>query len=225
MTSGKILLSLPIGDKVGLAFSGGLDTSAAIAWMRDKGAIPFAYTANLGQPDEKDYDDITRRAREYGAEQARLVDCREPLVAEGLAALICGAFHIESGGKKYYNTTRYAAQLEALNGVKSSALKIGQQIKIPPIEVIDPSKAVIAVQPMDQAGSYAFPVDPQVMQDAGAVAQFRTVTLAKGQTLYQLAARELGSGPRWNEITQANGDPIGNPNSLRVGASLRIPNN
>ncbi len=127
--------------------------------------------------------------------------------------------------KKYYNTTRYAAQLEALNGVKSSALKIGQQIKIPPIEVIDPSKAVIAVQPMDQAGSYAFPVDPQVMQDAGAVAQFRTVTLAKGQTLYQLAARELGSGPRWNEITQANGDPIGNPNSLRVGASLRIPNN
>lgn len=105
MTSGKILLSLPIGDKVGLAFSGGLDTSAAIAWMRDKGSIPFAYTANLGQPDEKDYDDITRRAMEYGAEQARLVDCREPLVAEGLAALICGAFHIESGGKKYYNTT------------------------------------------------------------------------------------------------------------------------
>jgi argininosuccinate synthase len=73
--------------------------------MRDKGAIPFAYTANLGQPDEKDYDDITRRAMEYGAEQARLVDCREPLVAEGLAALICGAFHIESGGKKYFNTT------------------------------------------------------------------------------------------------------------------------
>ena len=84
MTSGKILLSLPIGDKVGLAFSGGLDTSAAIAWMRDKGAIPFAYTANLGQPDEKDYDDITRRAMEYGAEQARLVDCREPLVAKVL---------------------------------------------------------------------------------------------------------------------------------------------
>jgi len=101
----KILLSLPVGEKVGIAFSGGLDTSAAIAWMRHKGAIPFAYTANLGQPDESDYDDIARRAMAYGAEKARLVDCRELLVQEGLVALMCGAFHIESAGKKYFNTT------------------------------------------------------------------------------------------------------------------------
>ena len=101
----KILLSLPVGDKVGIAFSGGLDTSAAIAWMRDKGALPCAYTANLGQPDEKDYDDIARRAKAYGADIARTVDCRELLVQEGLVALMCGAFHIESAGKKYFNTT------------------------------------------------------------------------------------------------------------------------
>jgi len=101
----KILLSLPAGQKVGLAFSGGLDTSAAIAWMRHHGAIPYAYTANLGQPDETDYDSITRRALEYGAEQARLVDCREPLVQEGLAALMCGAFHIGTAGRRYFNTT------------------------------------------------------------------------------------------------------------------------
>jgi len=101
----KILLSLPAGEKVGIAFSGGLDTSAAIAWMRQKGAIPCAYTADLGQPDEDDFDDVSRRAREYGAELARTVDCREVLVQEGLAALMCGAFHIESAGKKYFNTT------------------------------------------------------------------------------------------------------------------------
>ena len=101
----KILLSLPKGEKVGIAFSGGLDTSAAIAWMRHHGAVPYTYTANLGQPDETDYDSITRRALEYGAEQARLVDCREPLVAEGLVALMCGAFHIETAGKRYFNTT------------------------------------------------------------------------------------------------------------------------
>lgn len=101
----KILLNLPAGEKVGIAFSGGLDTSAAIAWMRQKGAIPYAYTANLGQPDENDYDDIARRARTYGAEQARTVDCRELLVHEGLVALMCGAFHIESAGKRYFNTT------------------------------------------------------------------------------------------------------------------------
>ncbi len=101
----KILLSLPAGQKVGLAFSGGLDTSAAIAWMRHHGAIPYAYTANLGQPDETDYDSITRRALEYGAEKARLVDCREPLVQEGLAALMCGAFHIGTAGRRYFNTT------------------------------------------------------------------------------------------------------------------------
>ena len=101
----KILLSLPVGKKVGIAFSGGLDTSAAIAWMRDKGAIPYCYTADLAQPDEKDYNDIARRAKEYGAELARLIDCRELLVAEGIAAIQCGAFHITTAGKPYFNTT------------------------------------------------------------------------------------------------------------------------
>lgn len=101
----KILLSLPVGEKVGIAFSGGLDTSAAIAWMREKGAVPYAYTANLGQPDEDDFEDIARRATGYGAEAARTVDCREVLVNEGLVAIQCGAFHIESAGKKYFNTT------------------------------------------------------------------------------------------------------------------------
>jgi argininosuccinate synthase len=101
----KILLSLPRGERVGIAFSGGLDTSAAIAWMRSKGAIPYAYTANLAQPDESDYDDIPRKAKEYGAENARLIDCREALVHEGLVALQCGAFHISSAGKTYFNTT------------------------------------------------------------------------------------------------------------------------
>ncbi|HEX2949924.1 MAG TPA: argininosuccinate synthase [Armatimonadota bacterium] len=101
----KILLSLPKGNKVGIAFSGGLDTSAAIAWMRHNGAIPYCYTANLAQPDEKDYDDITRRALEYGAEKARLIDCRELLVSEGLVALQCGAFHITTAGKPYFNST------------------------------------------------------------------------------------------------------------------------
>ena len=101
----KILLSLPVGEKVGIAFSGGLDTSAAIAWMREKGAVPYAYTANLGQPDESDFGDIARRAEAYGAERARTVDCRALLVHEGLVALQCGAFHIESAGKRYFNTT------------------------------------------------------------------------------------------------------------------------
>jgi len=101
----KILLSLPVGDKVGIAFSGGLDTSAAIAWMRENGAVPCAYTADLGQPDEDDFEDIARRAKGYGAELSRTVDCREVLVNEGLVAIQCGAFHIESGGKKYFNTT------------------------------------------------------------------------------------------------------------------------
>jgi argininosuccinate synthase len=102
---GNILESLPVGEKVGLAFSGGLDTSAALTWMRQKGAIPYAYTANLGQPDESDYDAIPRKAMEYGAEHARLVDCRRQLVAEGLAALQCGAFHISTAGATYFNTT------------------------------------------------------------------------------------------------------------------------
>src|SRR5713226_5712236 len=100
-----ILQSLPRGEKVGIAFSGGLDTSAALHWMRAKGAIPYAYTANLGQPDEPDYDDIPRRALQYGAEKARLVDCRTQLAIEGLAALQCGAFHISTAGVAYFNTT------------------------------------------------------------------------------------------------------------------------
>jgi argininosuccinate synthase len=101
----NILQSLPAGEKVGLAFSGGLDTSAALHWMRQNGAIPFAYTANLGQPDEPDYNEIPRRALEYGAEAARLIDCRQQLVAEGLAALQSGAFHISTAGVPYFNTT------------------------------------------------------------------------------------------------------------------------
>jgi argininosuccinate synthase len=100
-----ILQQLPTGQKVGIAFSGGLDTSAALLWMRKKGAVPYAYTANLGQPDEPDYDDIPRRALQYGAEKARLIDCRAQLVAEGLSALQCGAFHISTAGITYFNTT------------------------------------------------------------------------------------------------------------------------
>ena len=100
-----ILQHLPTGQKVGIAFSGGLDTSAALLWMRQKGAIPYAYTANLGQPDESDYSAIPRRAMEYGAENARLVDCRAQLATEGLAALQAGAFHISTGGSTYFNTT------------------------------------------------------------------------------------------------------------------------
>ena len=101
----KVLASLPIGEKVGIAFSGGLDTSVAVAWMREKGSIPFAYTANLGQYDEDDIDSIPARAQEYGAEAGRLVDCRQSLVEEALAAIACGAFHIRTGGKVYFNTT------------------------------------------------------------------------------------------------------------------------
>ena len=100
-----ILESIPRGEKVGIAFSGGLDTSAALHWMRAKGAIPFAYTANLEQPDEPDYDDIPRRALQYGAEKARLIDCRRQLVTEGIAALQSGAFHITTAGVPYFNTT------------------------------------------------------------------------------------------------------------------------
>ncbi len=100
-----ILESLPIGQKVGIAFSGGLDTSAALHWMKQKGAIPYAYTANLGQPDESDYDAIPRAALEYGAEKARLIDCRGALVREGFAALQAGAFHITTAGVPYFNTT------------------------------------------------------------------------------------------------------------------------
>ena len=101
----KVLASLPIGEKVGIAFSGGLDTSVAVAWMRAKGAVPCTYTADLGQYDEPDIDSVPERAKDYGAEIARLVDCKTPLVEEGLAAIACGAFHIRSGGKQYFNTT------------------------------------------------------------------------------------------------------------------------
>jgi argininosuccinate synthase len=101
----NILEHLPAGEKVGIAFSGGLDTSAALHWMKLKGARPYAYTANLGQPDEKDYDEIPRKALEYGAEKARLIDCRAQLVREGIAALQSGAFHITTAGVTYFNTT------------------------------------------------------------------------------------------------------------------------
>ncbi len=103
--SNTILQNTPVGQKVGIAFSGGLDTSAALHWMKRKGALPYAYTANLGQPDEADYDEIPRKAMEYGAEKARLVDCRPQLAAEGLAALQSGAFHISTAGVTYFNTT------------------------------------------------------------------------------------------------------------------------
>ena len=100
-----ILESLPLHQKVGIAFSGGLDTSAALHWMKQKGALPYAYTANLGQPDETDYEAIPRKALEYGAEKARLIDCRQQLVREGIAALQSGAFHITTAGVTYFNTT------------------------------------------------------------------------------------------------------------------------
>ena len=103
--SNTILQHLPKGEKVGIAFSGGLDTSAALLWMRQHGAIPCAYTANLGQPDEDDYEAIPRKAKEYGAEMARLIDCRTQLAQEGIAAIQCGAFHVTTGGLTYFNTT------------------------------------------------------------------------------------------------------------------------
>ncbi len=101
----KVLMNLPVGERVGIAFSGGLDTSAAVAWMREKGAVPYTYTADLGQADEPDIGSVPDRAKIYGAEEARLVDCREELVQEGLIALMCGAFHISTAGKTYFNTT------------------------------------------------------------------------------------------------------------------------
>ena len=103
--SGKVLAKLPVGEKVGIAFSGGLDTSVAVAWMREKGAVPCTYTADLGQYDEGDIASIPNRAKEYGAEIARLVDCKNSLVEEGLAAIACGAFHIRTAGRAYFNTT------------------------------------------------------------------------------------------------------------------------
>ena len=104
-TMSKVLGSLPVGERVGIAFSGGLDTSVAVAWMRNNGAIPFTYTADLGQYDEPDIASVPGRAKQYGAEGSRLVDCKSAMVEEGLAAIACGAFHIRSGGKQYFNTT------------------------------------------------------------------------------------------------------------------------
>lgn len=101
----KVLSALPVGQKVGIAFSGGLDTSVAVAWMRERGAIPYAYTADLGQYDEADIAGIPGRAKQYGAEAGRLVDCKSSLAEEGLVAIACGAFHIRTGGKVYFNTT------------------------------------------------------------------------------------------------------------------------
>ena len=103
--NGKILGSLPVGERVGIAFSGGLDTCCALSWMREKGAIPYAFTADLGQYDEPDIDAVPDRARLYGAEDAVLVDCREQLAQHALAALRCGAFHIQTAGRRYFNTT------------------------------------------------------------------------------------------------------------------------
>lgn len=101
----KVLNELPSGEKIGLAFSGGLDTSVAVAWMRSKGAIPCTYTANIGQYDEDDIESVPGRALDYGAEISRLVDCRAALVEEGLSALACGAFNVRSAGRPYFNTT------------------------------------------------------------------------------------------------------------------------
>lgn len=125
--SSTILQSLPAGQKVGIAFSGGLDTSAALLWMRQKGAVPYAYTANLGQPDEEDYDAIPRKAMAYGAENARLVDCRTQLASEGIAALQCGAFHIQTGGATYFNTTplgRAVTGTMLVNAMKEDGVNI-----------------------------------------------------------------------------------------------------
>lgn len=124
---GNILKDLPINEKVGIAFSGGLDTSAALLWMREKGSVPYAYTADLAQPDESDYDAIKTRAMDFGAEQARLIDCKEQLVNEGLAALMCGAFHITSAGATYYNTTplgRVVTGTMLVNAMKEDGVNI-----------------------------------------------------------------------------------------------------
>ncbi|MCS6848809.1 MAG: argininosuccinate synthase [Anaerolineae bacterium] len=123
----RILRSLPKGEKIGIAFSGGLDTSAAVTWMRERGGIPYAYTANLGQPDEPNYDEIPERALKHGAEKAVLVDCRKQLVQEGLVALQCGAFHISTAGKTYFNTTplgRAVTGTMLVNAMKEDGVNI-----------------------------------------------------------------------------------------------------
>ena len=122
-----ILQHLPIGQKVGIAFSGGLDTIAALHWMKLKGALPYAYTANLGQPDEPDYEEIPRKAMEYGAENARLIDCRKQLATEGIAALQAGAFHITTAGVTYFNTTPLG---RAVTGTMLVAAMRGDDVNI-----------------------------------------------------------------------------------------------
>jgi argininosuccinate synthase len=102
----KVLTQLPVGERVGLAFSGGLDTSVAVAWMREKGAVPCTYTADLGQYDEPDIASVPGRAGAYGAELSRMVDCTNAMVEEGLVALVCGAFHIRTGGRTYFKGRR-----------------------------------------------------------------------------------------------------------------------
>ena len=123
----RILQSIPKDKKIGIAFSGGLDTCAAVAWMKEKGGIPYTYTANLGQPDEKDYDAIPNTAIKYGAENARLIDCRQQIVKEGLIALQCGAFHITTAGKTYFNTTpigRAVTGTMLVNAMKEDGVNI-----------------------------------------------------------------------------------------------------
>ena len=122
-----ILKSLPKGEKVGIAFSGGLDTSAALLWRKQKGARVFAYTANLGQPDEADYDEIPRKALEFGGEKARLVDCRTQLVHEGIAAIQAGAFPVSTGGIAYFNTPPLG---RAVTGTMLVAVRSGDQIVV-----------------------------------------------------------------------------------------------
>jgi argininosuccinate synthase len=119
---GVILSSLPVGERVGIAFSGGLDTSCAIAWMRERGAIPYAFTADLGQPDEPDVAAIPDRARDYGAEDAVLVDCTHALAREGLVALQCGAFHVQTAGRRYFNTTPLGRAVTGTMLVRAMAL-------------------------------------------------------------------------------------------------------
>ncbi|MGZ0146577.1 argininosuccinate synthase [Kribbella sp. WER1] len=123
----KVLTSLPVGERVGIAFSGGLDTSVAVAWMRDKGAVPCTYTADIGQYDEPDIASVPERATAYGAEITRLVDCRAALVEEGLAALACGAFHIRSGGRTYFNTTPIG---RAVTGTLLVKAMLGDNVQI-----------------------------------------------------------------------------------------------
>lgn len=101
----KVITQLPVGERVGIAFSGGLDTSVAVAWMRENGAVPCTYTADIGQYDEPDIASVPGRALDYGAEISRLVDCKAALVEEGLSAIACGAFNVRSAGRPYFNTT------------------------------------------------------------------------------------------------------------------------